>query len=242
MTTESTTLPVLANELNALGPLNIDDDTACTDMSVLSATEKKMLEHHETIIEQGVRSIVEVGSSLLAIQRGRLYRSEFKSFNAYCRDKWGFGRQRGTELINAAITSEELHANGVQIDTLNERQLRPLAGLANADQRVPALTRAQELAGAAKMTSRHVQEAVDELKGVKKPVVIDVESITATKKGSATITLATPQTTSIEDVRVAIDVIRDLALSLKVQDRFIEPLERLEAMIEHLLSDKHEKN
>jgi hypothetical protein len=240
MTTNATTLPV-ANELNALAPLNIDDDTACTDMTVLSATEKKMLDHHETIIEQGVRSIVEVGCSLLAIQRGRLYRSEFKSFNAYCRDKWGFGRQRGTELINAAITSEELQANGVQIDRLNERQLRPLASLANANQRVSALTRAQELAGETKMTSRHVQEAVDELNGVK-PIVIDVEPITPTQKGSVTITPATPQTTSLEDVRIAIDGIRDLALSLKVQDRFIEPLERLEAMIEHLLGNKHERN
>lgn len=242
MKTETTELPVLARELDALATINIDDDSICTDTTALSPTEKKMLENHEAIIEQSKLALLEVGRSLLAIQRAKLYRGKYTSFNEYCRKRWGFGRQRGYELINAVTTSEELAAEGVDVQQLTERQLRPLTTLKDTHQRMSALTRAQELAGEAKMTSRHVQDAVDELKGVKKAIVIDVEPLTAITKGSVTITTTAPQTTSIEDIRIAIDGIRDLASTFKLQDRFFEPLERLEAMIEELLRSNLGRN
>src|SRR4051812_25402013 len=171
METKTTELPVLVTELQALATLNIDDDATCADTSALSTTEKKMLENHETIIEQGKLAVLEVGRSLLAIQRGKLYRADYTSFNDYCRRRWGIGRQRGYELIDAAVSSEQLAAVGVHVDQLNERQHRAAKRLKNANDRAQALTRAQELAGDKKMTSRHVEAAVNEFLGIEAPVI-----------------------------------------------------------------------
>jgi hypothetical protein len=47
-------------------------------------------------------SFATMGVELAAIRDDELYRAEYLTFDAYCRERWGFTRQRGYELIRAA--------------------------------------------------------------------------------------------------------------------------------------------
>ncbi len=225
-----------ASNLPDLAELNLDDGSACTDTTQLSTIEQRMLEHHETIINQGKNAVWEVGRSLLTIQRLRLYRKDYASFNEYCRNRWGFGRQRGYELVNAAVVSEQLQSVGVQIDNLNERQLRSVTRLKDADQRVTVMARAQELASGRKMTSRHVEEAVDEQLGIKKGTVIDVDP--ELPQGTCTVVANQRQVVTKADVEKAFEGLRDIAQTLKVQQYIDQPLQQLAMLIEEYLEGK----
>lgn len=56
----------------------------------------------EGIIERGLATFVEVGSALLEIRDGRLYRETHGTFEDYCAERWNLKRQRAYELIEAA--------------------------------------------------------------------------------------------------------------------------------------------
>jgi phage N-6-adenine-methyltransferase len=62
----------------------------------------------EAIIERGLGTFVEVGEALLAIRDERLYRDTHGTFEDYCRERWGFNRQRASQLIGAAEVSNML--------------------------------------------------------------------------------------------------------------------------------------
>jgi hypothetical protein len=91
------------------------------------------LEELEVTIEAGLAVFVEVGEALLAIRDGRLYKvAGHKSFDAYCRERWGMQRARADQLIRAHKVIGELAAEldtGVSsfVAPSNEAQLRELA-------------------------------------------------------------------------------------------------------------------
>lgn len=60
----------------------------------------------EQTIEKGLATFVEVGEALLRIRDERLYRESYGTFEDYCRDRWGFSRERGRQLIQAAQVVE----------------------------------------------------------------------------------------------------------------------------------------
>ena len=60
------------------------------------------LEAEETIIERGLATFMEVGEALGRIRDQRLYKQTHSSFDAYCRARWGFGRNYGDKQIRAA--------------------------------------------------------------------------------------------------------------------------------------------
>jgi len=70
----------------------------------------------EAIIQRGRPYFVEVGEALGAIRDHRLYLETHRTFEAYCRERWGFSRQRASQLIIAAVSTA--------VD--NERQARRL--------------------------------------------------------------------------------------------------------------------
>ena len=47
-------------------------------------------------------SFAVIGSELAAIRDAELYRHQYVTFDAYCRERWGFNRQRAGQLIEAA--------------------------------------------------------------------------------------------------------------------------------------------
>lgn len=85
------------------------------------------LEALEAVIERGLHTFVEVGQALLAIRDGRLYRTEYGDFDTYCRERWGWSRQRSDQLIAASEVAGILTT--AVVTPASERQARELAPL-----------------------------------------------------------------------------------------------------------------
>jgi hypothetical protein len=100
----------------------------------LTASELSELERNENVIKRGLTTFAVVGNALLAIRDARLYREQYKTFGEYCREKWGFERRQAYRLMDAATVVENV-SRGTHCPPLqSERQARPLARLAPADQ------------------------------------------------------------------------------------------------------------
>ena len=102
-------------------------DSDCANAQ-LDAAEEARLKELETVIEQGLQTFYEVGKALDEIREKRLYRETHKTFEAYCRQKWGIARQTANRFISAAQVIENLTPIGVKIPQ-KENQVRPLTGL-----------------------------------------------------------------------------------------------------------------
>ncbi|HZL06083.1 MAG TPA: DNA N-6-adenine-methyltransferase [Coriobacteriia bacterium] len=68
----------------------------------LTSDAARMLTDCEQIIERGLATFVEVGQALLRIRDERLYRESHKTFEAYCRERWGMNRAHAYRQIEAA--------------------------------------------------------------------------------------------------------------------------------------------
>jgi hypothetical protein len=93
----------------------------------LALRNTRRLADLEAVIERGLGTFVEVGEALEEIRGSRLYRETHPTFEAYCRDRWGFTRQHAARLMDAAEVAHvlpELSPIGV-----NEAQARELAPL-----------------------------------------------------------------------------------------------------------------
>src|SRR5262245_10873958 len=93
----------------------------------------KALTECERVIERGMQSFVEVGNALLKIRDERLYRLTHDTFEAYCRERWKWGRHYVNRQIAAAEVVQNLVPMGTKPET--ERQARELAGLPAEKQR-----------------------------------------------------------------------------------------------------------
>lgn len=98
--------------------------------SILTLDEYNAFQEHENTIAIYLRAFVEVGHALLDIKERDLYRESYPSFEAYCRDRWNFGRDYGYRLMTAATVADNL-LTIVNTDELpaNEAQARELVGL-----------------------------------------------------------------------------------------------------------------
>lgn len=126
----------------------------------LSEGEISKLAECEGIIRRGIKTFVEVGDALLTIRDQRLYREQFKTFEAYCREQWGFSRSHANRLIESACVVENLAPMGAKPQS--ERQVRPLAKLPPSEQ-PKAWQAANEKAEkeGRKVTAKDVEVAVE---------------------------------------------------------------------------------
>jgi hypothetical protein len=62
----------------------------------------------ERVIERGLNTFVAVGGALLEIRDSRLYHQTHKTFDAYCRARWGWGHKRAYDLIDSAQVAKRL--------------------------------------------------------------------------------------------------------------------------------------
>lgn len=92
----------------------------------LSVSEQDQLARCERAIERGVRGFVAAGRALGEIRDGRLYRTEFDTFEEYCRERWGWSRSYSYRLLDAAAVADAVSPVG---DISNERQARELVSL-----------------------------------------------------------------------------------------------------------------
>ncbi len=162
------------NVLDAvLGPVEME-------LSPLTTWENGRLAHLEGIIEAGLQTFYDVGGALMEIREGRLYRQTHRSFEAYTKERWGMGKSRAHQLIEAASTVAAISGPVVEgepstmVDTLptNERQVRALSGLPDQAKR-EVWAEAVHAAPDSKPTARLVKEIREQRE--RPSVIIDVQ-------------------------------------------------------------------
>lgn len=134
-----------------------------TAAAILTTKEASDLALHEKTIRQGLSTFYEVGSALLAIRDGRLYRASHKRFEDYCQEQWNMTRMRAAQLIEAAEAAADV--KHVLQKPENSRQASALA-------KAPKEKRAdvwEKVVGSApldngkpKITAKHVEKVVAE--------------------------------------------------------------------------------
>jgi hypothetical protein len=133
----------------------------------ITLKESARLVELERKIETGMTTFVEVGNALMEIRDSRLYRVEYKTFEAYCREKWGMSKVRAIQLISAARVSDNL-VTVVTKTLTHERQARALTALPKSKQ-PEAWAKAVEIADGNQPTARQVEQAVRETLSPGKP-------------------------------------------------------------------------
>lgn len=152
-------LTVQSND-ETLSAVMLDEEQPLEFNIELSGTEKQMLRTCEEIIERGFTHFMQVGEALATIRKARLYKENYLSFEAYCQDKWGFGRYRALQYIQAAETASNLVTKSHSVAGLNVQQMRLLHPL-DPDSQVAVMTRARTLAGDKKLKTAHIVEAIE---------------------------------------------------------------------------------
>lgn len=133
----------------------------------LAVTHKQRLEQHELIIEQGLKSFVEVGQALMEIRDDKLYIDADNTFEAYCDRRWNFTRGRAYQLIDAATVVKAV-STIVDIAPANEAQARVLTKLPTEKLQNKVWEKAVETApkndaGKPQITAAHVQAVADKI-------------------------------------------------------------------------------
>ena len=126
---------------------------------IITMQESARLVELERTIKTGMTTFVEVGNALMEIRDSKLYRVEYKTFEAYCRDKWGMSKTQANRLISSSGAAQNLAPIGVI--PVSESQARPLTTLP-PEQQPEAWERAVEIAEGDQPTARQVEEAVAE--------------------------------------------------------------------------------
>jgi hypothetical protein len=101
----------------------MNDPITTLSTEPITLDESKRLIELEKIIEAGRQTFIEVGTALAEIRDSRLYKCDFKTFEDYCVQKWGFKRAHAHRLIEAAGIAKDLSPAG---DIPSERVAREL--------------------------------------------------------------------------------------------------------------------
>lgn len=130
----------------------------------LSAEELRVFQQCETLVARWQKASLEAGPALEKIRDGRLYRQQHRTFEAYCSQRWGYGKAYSYRLIAAAEIVKCLSPTG-DILPHCERQIRPMIGIGlSHDEILAAWARALQLARPQEPTAKQVQTAVAELR------------------------------------------------------------------------------
>jgi hypothetical protein len=132
--------------------------------STLTELERRELEKSEAIIQNGWKNFLEVGQALMRIQKSKLYRESYATFELYCRDRLGISRPYAYNLIGSAEVFEDLSSiEDIPSKPANEAQTRCLIGLPK-ENRIAAWKQALERAGGEPVTARLVRDVAVKFK------------------------------------------------------------------------------
>ncbi|MGF1938834.1 MAG: hypothetical protein RM347_031515 [Nostoc sp. ChiQUE02] len=166
----SATITVIAVEVTELTQEEQSDGLSATRYANANAKGERL--HLERKVE---RAFFEAGKALTELRGRRLYRSTHKTFEDYCRDRFGHSRQQSNYLIAAAgvyknlttigcqnVANENVITNGSQILPTSERQVRSMTKL-EPQQQQEVWQQAVELAGGKVPTGRIVKDVVQRI-------------------------------------------------------------------------------
>lgn len=137
------------------------------DCTALSPTESQMLGIYEAQIKSGLTHFLEVGTALMKVRDGKLYRQSHPNFEAYCREKWDIGRDRAEQLCKAASVVETLPT--IVGKPKKESQARELSKIDDPEVRAEIWEEAvaeasEESDGERQPTAKQVRAAVNKRK------------------------------------------------------------------------------
>lgn len=141
-------------------------------MKSLIIITNKRLGELESIISKNLKAFYEVGSALMEIRESKLYKQDYDTFEAYCRDRWDMTRQYAYNLIGSSEVVDNLkNVNNCLHIPASESQARPLTRL-SAPLQQEVWQRVVDTAPEGKITARYVAKVVSETKkeNVKKEV------------------------------------------------------------------------
>lgn len=98
-------------------------------LAPLTDAERAAFVEREAIIQARIRNFIDVGTALMDIRDHRLYRDDYDTFEAYCRERWGFVASRARQLISAAELTLEI---ATTVTLPNERTARALLSFPEA--------------------------------------------------------------------------------------------------------------
>lgn len=188
----------------------------------LLPTEKENLAECEDIIEKHLTEFYEVGFALMRIKDQELYRENYKTFEEYCHEKWGFSRPRAYQLMKAYEVHEDL-STIVDKPALNEAQARCLGKLKTSIKRQEAYRRALESAPEGFITAAHINNVIREMEPKITKRAIHRLEIVSSKDGSSVAAGGTED--SLNDNRLASGEIISDAMILA--DQAIALLEKI---------------
>lgn len=123
----------------------------------ITISESQRLIALERTIEAGRKTFVEVGIALAEIRDSKLYRSDYATFENYCRDKWSWTKQHVYRLIKCAPIAK----SNLQVTTIN--QARELAKV-TPEKRVEVL---ELVAASGPVTATAIKQAAMEVEPIK---------------------------------------------------------------------------
>ncbi len=141
--------------------LYTDASEQVVDLSPLNPDEKTRRDECVREIDDGMDTFVKVGIHLHTIKSQKLYRDTHHSFEAFCKDKWGFCRFHATRLIKASEVVQNLekaHQVGAVSLPPTEAAARVIADLAPEEQ-IRVATKVKEMVGNGKSNAKTFQEA-----------------------------------------------------------------------------------
>lgn len=161
------------------------DNTSLTQPIESKSTPVEVVELQELTLEEVSlrltlerkveRAFYEAGKALMELRDRRLYRSTHKTFEEYCRDRFGHSRQKSNYLIAAAgvfdnltticcqnSATEDLTEYSLQILPTSEGQIRPLTKL-EPEQQGEVWQQALEASGGKVPSGRVVKDIVQRI-------------------------------------------------------------------------------
>jgi hypothetical protein len=163
----STDLTSAASSVNEDISQQEDPGSATITISAVEVPELTEEEQRDRLhLERRVeRAFFEAGKALTELRDRRLYRSTHKTFEDYCRDRFGYSRRQPYLLMEAAVIFDNLLENCDRNDHIlptNEWQIRPLSKL-DPDIQPEAWEQAVESAKGKVPSHRIVKDAVQRI-------------------------------------------------------------------------------
>ncbi|MEH1996604.1 hypothetical protein [Nostoc sp.] len=145
----------------------VDPGSATITVTAVEVTELTQEEQSDRLhLERKVeRAFFEAGKALTELRDRRLYRSTHKTFEDYCRDRFGHSRRQSYLLMDAAVVFDNLMEKCDPMDHIlptNERQVRPMTKL-EPHQQQEVWVKAVEQSGGKVPPARIVKNVVQQI-------------------------------------------------------------------------------
>lgn len=133
-------------------------------MQLAAISTSRDLGELERVIENGRQTFMEVGLALARIRDARLHLGTHETFEAYCKERWGWGANYARKLMSASSIAVTLRDSGTMVPITSERQARELAKAGGPSEQADAWQEAVTRSGGEAPTAAIVREVVEDRK------------------------------------------------------------------------------